>query len=134
MLKFYFVVFLSQLGDKPSATPKRLSLSKHMFYSCFNVCKTCTIWINAIPRRKLKGKEELPSERTSIEMVYAKSTTMCKKSLKIHDTRKCVLLVMSVLFEKKTSHEGTTQHREIKPFQKLSKNFWNTFLRTYWRW
>ena len=34
-----------------------------MFYSGFNVCKTCTIWINAIPRRKLKGKEELPSER-----------------------------------------------------------------------
>ena len=63
MLKFYFVVFLSQLGDKNSATPKRLSLSKHMFYSGFNVCKTCTIWINAIPRRKLKGKEELPSER-----------------------------------------------------------------------
>ena len=56
-------------------------------------------------------------------MVFAKSTTMCKKSLKIHDTRKCFLLVMSILFEKKTSHEGTTQHREIKPFQKLSKNF-----------
>lgn len=44
-------------------------------------------------------------------MVSAKSTTMCKKSLKIHDTRKCFLLVMSILFEKKTSHEGTTQHR-----------------------
>ena len=46
---------------------------------------------------------------------------MCKKSLKIHDTRKCFLLVMSILFEKKTSHEGTTQHREIKPFQKTSE-------------